>query len=185
MEDISLSDTDIDINNGINVNINIGIDVDGTLTKEVVGREILELGFSDVEKAMLNCTPKKGIDILFDDTLLGDNCNIYIITGRQEAYRCATAEWLNMYGISYDRLIMFPNNFYKLNGYSVPKYVSLKVDIHIKKDVHAAVDDNEHVINALNNSGVSACKVDDNFRDAFEKVLELKNKKTVETMDNR
>lgn len=167
------------INNDANNNINVGIDVDGTLTKEVIGRELLELGFSEVEKAMLSCTPQNGIDILFDDTLLGNNCNIYIITGRQEAYRCATAEWLNTYGIPYDELVMFPNNFYNINGYDIPKYVNLKVDLHVERDISIALDDNEKVIEGLNSSGVSACQVTDNFKDALEKVLASRDKKTM------
>lgn len=156
-------------------NINVGIDVDGTLTKEVIGRELLELNYSEVEKAMLSCTPQNGIDILFDDTLLGNNCNIYIITGRQETYRCATAEWLNMYGIPYDELVMFPHNFYNIHGYDVPKYVNLKVDFHLQRDISIAVDDNEKVIEGLNNSGIFACRVTDNFKEAFENVLKLKD----------
>ena len=171
-----------DINNfmplmtNTNTDINIGIDVDGTLTREIVGKDILELGPSEAEKAMLNCSPKKGIDILFDDTLLGDNCHIYIITGRQESYRCVTAEWLNMYGIPYDKLIMFPDGFYTTNGYSILKYVNLKLDIHIKKDVRLALDDKEEVIKVFNDSGICACKVEDDFREAFERVLELKSR---------
>lgn len=164
--------TDVNMSD-VNININVGIDVDGTLTKEVIGRKILELSYPEVEKAMLSCTPQNGIDILFDDTLLGNNCNIYIITGRQEAYRCVTAEWLSTYGIPYDELVMFPNNFYSINGYDIPKYVDLKVDLHIQRDISIAVDDNEKVIEGLNNSGVSACQVVDNFKDAFEKVLTL------------
>ncbi len=88
----------------INNEINIGIDVDGILTKEVIGRDILELSHSEVEKAMLNRTPQKGIDILLDDTL-GNNCNKCIITGRIERYRNVTTklttEWFDMYGIPY------------------------------------------------------------------------------------
>ena len=165
----------LSVNNHVNHNINVAIDVDGTLTKEVVGRDILELSFPEVEKAMISCSPKNGIDILLDSTLLGDNDNIYIITGRQEAYRCVTAEWLNMYGVPYDELIMFPNGFYKLNGYSIPKYIDLKIDIHIQKNIHCSLDDNDRVINALKNHGIYACQVTDNFKDAFEKVLKLKD----------
>ena len=153
----------------MNQGYNIGIDVDGTLTREIVGRNILGLGYSEAAKAMLSCSPKNGIDILLDNTLQG-NYNIYIITGRQEAYRCATVEWLNMYGIPYEELVMFPNGFYATNGYSIPKYVDLKLEIHIQKDIRLALDDKEEVINALNNSGIFACQVTDNFKEAFEKV---------------
>ncbi len=184
MPNIDLANINSDTNN-----INVGIDVDGTLTKEVVGREILELSYSEVEKVMLDCTPQNGIDILFDDTLLGNDCNIYIITGRQEVYRCATAEWLNTYGIPYDELVMFPNNFYRINGYDIPKYVDLKVDLHIQRNIHCSLDDNDSVINALNDRGIRACKVDDDFKDAFEKVLKLKdnirNKDNNEKIENK
>lgn len=47
-------------------NINIGIDVDGTLTNEVIGREMMSLNPSIIERAMLDCSPKNGIDILFE-----------------------------------------------------------------------------------------------------------------------
>lgn len=174
--DINLSNIHSDIDNKyVDDNVNIGIDVDGTLTKEVIGRELIELSHSDVERAILNCTPQKGIDILFDDKLLGNNCNIYIITGRQETYRCATAEWLNTYGIPYDELVMFPHNFYNIYGYDIPTYVNLKVDLHLQRDISIAVDDNEKVIEGLNSSGVFAYRVIDNFKDAFEKVLRLKD----------
>ena len=162
----------------VNTDINIGIDVDGTLTKEVVGRAVLELGHSEAEKAMLECSPKNGIDILFDDRLT-ENYNIYVITGRQEAFRSATTEWLEMYGIPYDELIMFPDGFYATNGYSMPIYVDLKLDIHIKRDIRLALDDKDEVIKVFNDSGIYACKVEDDFREAFERIL-LKNQK-----DNR
>lgn len=51
-------------------NINVSLDVDGTLTEEVIGKDILELVTSNVEEAMLNCIPKNG---------------------RQEKYRGATS----------------------------------------------------------------------------------------------
>jgi hypothetical protein len=174
---INISDIDLpNINNDVNNNINIGIDVDGTLTKEDIGRDMFRLSCPDVEKAMLSYAPNNGIDILFDGKLLR-NYNIYIITGRQERYRCATAEWLNMYGVPYDELVMFPDNFYNINEYNVPKYVNLKVDLHLKRDIGIALDDNNEVIDGLNSSGISACRVTDNFREAFEKVLKLKDTK--------
>lgn len=177
--DIDLSDINNDIDNNINScadnDINIGIDVDGTLTREEIGRDMFKLSFPDVEKAMLNYTPKNGIDVLFDDKLLR-NCNIYIITGRQEKYRCATAEWLNMYGVPYDELVMFPDSFYNINDYNIPKYVNLKVDLHLQRDIGIALDDTVEVIEGLNSSGISACQVTDDFKDAFEKVLKLKDK---------
>jgi len=148
--------------------INLGVDVDGTLTKEIIGKDILSLPPKEVEKAMLNCTPKDGIDVLFQNDFA-----VYIITGRQEKYRGATAGWLDMYGIPYKELNMFPDDFYILNGYSVPKYIELKLDIHIRKNVHFSLDDNEQLINTLNEHGIPACKVEDSFKDAFEKVFEL------------
>lgn len=72
---------------------------------------------------------------------------------------------------------MFPNDFYTINGYSIPKYVNLKIDIHIQKDIWIALDDNDRVIKGFNDSGISACQVTDNFRYAFERVLELKKDK--------
>jgi hypothetical protein len=38
-----------------------------------------------------------------------------------------------------------------------------------------SLDDNEHVVDILNKFGILTCKVDNNFRDAFEKVLELRD----------
>ncbi len=154
-----------------NYNFNIGIDVDGTLTKEVIGKEMTSLAPSIIRRAMLDCSPKNGIDILFENSH-----NHYIITGRMESFRDVTIEWLDMYGIPYKELIMFPNDFY-INGHSLPKYIKLKIDIHIKKDVWIALDDNDEVIKSFNNSGISACQVTDNFRDAFEKVLDMEKDK--------
>lgn len=169
------NDVNNDVNSDINNNINIGIDVDGTLTKEVIGKDMLELSYPEVEKAMLNCTPQNGIDILLDDALLGDNYNKYIITGRIERYRYVTIEWFNMYGIPYKDLTMFPNNFYDKNGYSVPKYVEYKLYLHLQKKIHASLDDNIRVVEALNKSGIPCYLVENNFKDAFEKVLKLKD----------
>ncbi len=153
--------------------INIGIDVDGTLTREIIGRNILEeLSQSEVERAMLNCTPQNGIDILLEN-----NYKHYIITGREEKYRYATMDWLKMYGIPYRELIMFPKGFYTSNGYGMSKYIDLKVDIHKQKYIQIALDDKEEVIEALNNSGIFACQVKNNFKEAFEKVLILNKKR--------
>ena len=121
-------------------NINVGIDVDGTLTEEIIGKDILKLGDYNVEKAILNCTPKRGIDILLDNTLSKRYCNTFIITGRQEKYRDATSEWLDIHGIPYGELIMFPNDFYMINGFTSPKYIDLKVDIHKRKNIHLSLD---------------------------------------------
>ena len=159
---MSYMDTSID-------NINLGIDVDGTLTKEVIGDEILYLSQTEIEKVMLDCTPKDGIDVLFQNDF---NVHIYIITGRQEKFRNVTIDWLNMYGIPYKEINMSPDSFYILNRFSVPTYVEWKLDMHIRKNIHLSLDDSEQVINVLNEHGIPACKVDDSFRDAFEKVFE-------------
>lgn len=156
-------------------NINVSIDVDGTLTKEVIGKDILELSAPEVERAMLNCSPQNGIDILLDDVLSRNDCNTFIITGRQEKYREATSKWLNKHGIHYDELIMFPNDFYALNGYVSPKYIDLKVDAHIRKNIHFSLDDHEQMVNELNKRGIVAYRVTNNFRDAFDKIFMSKN----------
>lgn len=161
----------IDNENDINKNnINIAIDVDGTLTKEKISVDIMVSSPSEIEKAMLNCIPKDGIDILFEN-----NDNKYIITGRLERYREVTIDWLDMYGIPYKDMTMFPNNFYDTNGYSIPKYVEYKLYIHLRKSIHFSLDDNIHVVEALNKCGIYCYHVENNFKDAFEKVLKLKN----------
>lgn len=175
MLDIDLPSINSDINGDINNSINIGIDVDGTLTKEVIGRDILGLSYHEAEKAMLNCTPQNGIDILIDDALLGNNCNKYIITGRIERYRYVTIEWFDMYGIPYKDLTMFPNDFYDKNGYSVPKYAEYKLYLHLQKKIHASLDDNIQVVETLNRSGIPCYLVENDFKDAFEKVLKLRD----------
>ncbi len=145
--------------------INVGVDVDGTLTKGKIDRSIFGLALRDAEKGIMDFGPKDGIDILLD------TChNIYIITGRQERFLDVTKDWLDMYGIPYRDITMFPDNFY-FDGYDVSKYANLKLDIHIRKNIHVSLDDNEHVVCVLNRAGIMTCKVNDNFRDAFEKVL--------------
>ena len=129
--------------------INIGVDVDGTLTKENIHLDMLSRDPKEVEKIMLNFTPKDGIDVLLDT-----NHNIYPVTGRQERYREVTTDWLDTYGIPYIDITMFPNDFYKKNGYDVPKYVGLKLDIHIRKNLHISLDDNEQVVNIFNKFGI-------------------------------
>lgn len=150
--------------------IDIGVDIDGTLTKEKIDNEMFSLSHKEVEKRMINLTPKNGIDILLDTTH-----KIYLVTGRQEQYRYVTTDWLDMYGIPYIDLTMFPNDFYIRNGYDMPKYVGLKLDIHIRKNLSLSLDDNEHVVNMFNKFGIPTCKVEDNFRYAFERVLQLRN----------
>lgn len=148
--------------------INIGVDVDGTLTNEIIGKEILTDSSIDIEGAMLDCTPKDGIDILLDADI-----NIYIITGRNERYKEVTVEWLKTYGIPYSGISMFPDDHYVIYGYDIPKYVELKLDLHMKVCAHCALDDSKEVVNKLNEYGIHAYQVEDNFRYAFEKVLML------------
>lgn len=150
--------------------INIGVDIDGTLTKEKIDIEMFSLSPKEIEKRMINLTPKNGIDILLDTSH-----KIYLVTGRQERYRYVTTDWLDMYGVPYIDLTMFPNDFYLRNGYDIPKYVGHKLDIHIRKNLSLSLDDNENVVNMFNKFGIPTCKVDDNFRQAFEKVLQLRN----------
>lgn len=158
--------------------INIGVDVDGTLTKENIHLDMLSRSPKEVEKIMSNFTPKEGIEVLLDTTH-----KIYPVTGRQERYREVTTDWLDTYGIPYIDITMFPNDFYSKNGYDVPKYVGLKLDIHIRKNLHISLDDNEQVVNIFNKFGIPTCKVDNNFRDAFERVLKLR--KGHKDIDNR
>lgn len=147
---------------------NLGVDVDGTLTREVIGKEIMTLDPKEISKILLNCSPKNGIDILLETSH-----DIYIITGRQEKFRQITTDWLDMYGIPYKDISMFPNDFYTINGYSVPKYVGLKLGIHIEKNIHLAFDDNIEVVNCLNSSGIEAHRVTDDFKDAFDRAFNV------------
>jgi len=149
--------------------INIGVDIDGTLTKEKIDNEMFSLSPKEVEKRMINLSPKNGIDILLET-----DHKIYLVTGRQEQYRRVTIDWLDMYGVPYIDLTMFPNDFYIKNGYNIPKYVGLKLDIHIRKNLSLSLDDNENVVNMFNKFGIQTCKVDDDFRHAFERVLQLR-----------
>lgn len=150
-------------------NVNLGVDVDGTLTKEVMGKEVLGLSLEELEKMILGYSPKNGIDVLLEISH-----NVHIITGRQEKLRDTTTEWLDMYGIPYKDLNMFPDNFYKINGWSVPKYVEMKLCICAEKKIQFALDDNDDMVKALNVSGIPTCKVDDNFRHAFDKLFDIK-----------
>lgn len=148
--------------------IGIGIDVDGTLTNERLGEDIMTLIPEQVKKRFARCTLKKGADILFDTGF-----NIWIITGRREKYREVTTDWLDTHGILYKELVMIPDDFYS-GGYCISRYVSFKVDSHLKRNIRYALDDNIHVIEALNENGISACCVDDDFRKAFENVFRQK-----------
>lgn len=150
--------------------ISIGIDVDGTLTENKVDVDQFSLSFKELEKKMYGLSPKEGIDVLLDSGL-----DIHIITGRQERFRDVTEDWLDGYGIPYKDLTLFPNNFYAIHGYNIPKYAGLKLDIHVRKNIRLSLDDNEHVVNMFNKFGILTCKVDNNFREAFEKVLELRD----------
>lgn len=145
---------------------NLGVDVDGTLTREVIGKEIMSLKPKEVSKILLDCTPKDGID-----ALLESDGNNFIITGRQEMYRETTADWLDMYGVYYEDLSMFPNDFYIINGYSISKYVNLKLNMHVEKDIHLAFDDNIDVVNCFNASGIEAHIVTDSFKDAYDRAF--------------
>jgi uncharacterized HAD superfamily protein len=150
--------------------ISIGIDVDGTLTEDKIDIEMFNLGPKELEKKMSNLSPKEGIDVLLDSDL-----DIYIITGRQERFRYVTEDWLDTYGIPYRDLTLFPNDFYRKHGYDIPKYAGLKLDIHVRKNLHMSLDDNEQVVDVFNKFGILTCKVDNDFREAFEKVLELRD----------
>ncbi len=152
--------------------ISIGVDVDGTLTEGKVDIDLFSLSYKELEKKMSGLAPKEGIDVLLDCGI-----DIHVITGRQERFRNVTEDWLDDYGIPYKDLTLFPNNFYMIHGYDIPKYAGLKLKIHVRKNILMSLDDNEHVVNMLNKFGILTCKVDNNFRDAFEKVLELRDVK--------
>lgn len=152
--------------------ISIGVDVDGTLTEGKIDIDLFSLSYKELEKKMSGLAPKEGIDVLLDSDI-----DIHVITGRQERFRHVTEDWLDDYGIPYKDLTLFPNNFYMIHGYDIPKYAGLKLKIHVRKNIRMSLDDNEHVVNMLNKFGILTCKVDNNFRDAFEKVLELRDVK--------
>jgi hypothetical protein len=154
----------------MNVDISIGIDVDGTLTEDKIDVDMFNMSADELEKKMSGLGPKEGIDVLLDSSL-----DIHIITGRQERFRAVTEDWLYDYGIPHKDLTLFPNNFYRIHGYNIPKYAGLKLDIHMRKNLRIALDDNEHIVDMFNRYGILTCKVDNNFRDAFEKVLELRD----------
>lgn len=149
--------------------INIGVDVDGTLTEERLGEEIMFLTPRQIEKRYMECTLKKGVEILLNKSLKG----LFAITGRREMYKEVTIDWFDMYGIPYRELVTVPNNFYPNGIFDLKKYIHFKIDAHKQRGIKYAFDDSIYVVDALNQNEINAFKVDGDFREAFEKMKNL------------
>ena len=152
--------------------INIGVDVDGTLTNERLGEEVMTLTPRQIEKRYMECTLKKGADILFQKGI-----NSFAITGRRETYKEVTKDWFKMVGIPYKELVMVPNNFYPNDFFDLKKYIDFKINSHLQRNIKYGLDDSIYVINALKRNGIIACKVDEDFRNAFENLFVRKQNK--------
>ena len=146
--------------------INIGVDIDGTLTNERLGEDVMTLTSKQIEKRYMECTLKKGTDVLFQKGI-----NLFAITGRREMHKEITKEWFNMVGIHYKELVMVPNDFYPNNLFDMNKYIGFKINSHLQRSIRYGLDDSIYVIDALKKNGIIACKVDGDFRNAFENLF--------------
>ncbi len=148
-------------------NYKFGVDLDNTLNcsgnqfyPKLTDDELAEI----VEKS--KCfVPKKGIEVLSDLDL-----NVTIITGRGECFRDVTIEWLVNNDVPFREVVIIRN--YEDNVFDKNLYLKHKKDAYLSRGIHFALDDDEDVVNMLNNCGVKAVKVDEDFREAFNKLFE-------------
>ena len=89
----------------------------------------------------------------FINHLKNNNCNIYIITGRNENKREITEKWLKKHNICYDSIVL--GDKYKLETCK-----NLKIDYFF--------DDNLKVVNLLNENDIKAYLIDEIERLYYE-----------------
>jgi hypothetical protein len=81
---------------------------------------------------------------------------VILLTGRPESVREVTNEWLEKYGVEYDKLIMrsWEDNFLKAAIYKKKMY-----ETHIHSDVICAYDDDQTIIDMWSDLGIPSFKV--------------------------
>jgi len=144
-------------------NYKFGIDLDCTLTDSP---PLIYNGVSleELIKSVKFLPVKKGVEVLASLDL-----NITIITGRGESFREVTTQWLIQNDIEFRELVMIGD--YKDNKFDVKLYLDHKREAYLSRGIHFALDDDEEVIKILNYYGVKACKVGEDFREAFNKLF--------------
>lgn len=151
--------------------MDIAIDLDGTLTKEDVGSLPTEM-FADrdyIDLFLENCSPVVGIEVLKKYNIVP-----LIITGRDEARRQMTINWLNKYNIKFKALIMAPHNYYLKDGeikFTWEKYAQLKLNQHKNHDILMAFDDKECSVELLNQHGILTFLVQDDLYKVVEDAI--------------
>ena len=144
-------------------NYKFGVDMDNTLTDSPP--LIFEVDNLEALVESVRFVPvKKGVDVI--STL---DLDITIITGRGESFRKVTIEWLVNNNIEFRELVMIGD--YKDNKFNMGLYLEHKLNAYLSRGIHFALDDDDYVVNMLNCFGVRACKVDGDFRDAFNKLF--------------
>jgi phosphoglycolate phosphatase-like HAD superfamily hydrolase len=101
------------------------------------------------------------IEALQNGQMFNDHFSVVICTGRNEEFRLITHAWLTRHGITYDALLMRPNDDYSKDG-------ELKVRLlaehfgsieEARRRVLFALDDRDTSVEGLRNAGLPVWQV--------------------------
>ena len=144
----------------------IGVDVDNTLTA-LPPFDVDTMILEETREIIRSALTKQGTEIL---SLL---CiKPIIITGRGDYFHDDTIYWLEKNDIPYTKLVTIDRNKYSGNRFDFHEYINYKVNEYLENNVQFCLEDDIHVINALEKHGIKCSLVKDDFEEAFHKLFE-------------
>lgn len=132
------------------------VDIDGTISNSNHRLHFVRPpeGVSrDYEAFHLKCNEDLPIQSIVDlVSLLSRDCQIVLCTGRPNAYRDITQDWLDMNGVVYDQLHMRPDG----DTTPAPDYKSRVLAELVSKghEVFLAIDDQQNVVDMWRANGI-------------------------------
>ena len=136
-------------------------DIDGTLADCTHRRHFVEGKKKDFNKfydAMDKDTKNTVICMLCNMYKIND-WHVILCTGRPEKYRGMTETWLKSYGIFYNELMMRPNDRRFDPDHEVKQ--TMLCEILKTREVYAAVDDRQQVVDMWRRNGITCLQVAD------------------------
>jgi FMN phosphatase YigB (HAD superfamily) len=134
-------------------------DIDGTLANVDHRRHLVEgkkKDFNAFYDAMIDDTVFEHVRGMCN-MLYSNKWQIFICTGRPEAYREITEQWLKSYGIFYHHLMMRPNEHKFVSDVKIKKVMLDDIQEHF--DVHCCFDDRNQVVEMWRENGVPCFQV--------------------------
>ena len=127
-------------------------DLDGTLSNYEKREHFYNSkNYFEFNKAGIEDTPIENVCNILRN-LKDDDTDIVIMTARDEYHRSATLEWLKIYDIPCDKLLMRPSDD---NRYDDEVKLDLFERNYEKKDVWFVLEDRQMVVNMWRSLGVT------------------------------